>query len=180
MKKVLQLTGLDCAHCAAQLEREISKLEGVHFASLVFVSQKLTVEYENEEALDRVIRHANAFEEVRVIEKDNEESKPTHKKELISLAFSAIALIVCGVLFQFASDMLFMKIAKYVVFAVLYAFVAYPVLISTVKIFTNGSLRCTSPKSVHSIIQIPHVTTKGFCPISRVQLRCLKWCRKLV
>ena len=102
MKKVLQLTGLDCAHCAAQLEREISKLEGVHFASLVFVSQKLTVEYENEEALDRVIRHANAFEEVRVIEKDNEESKPTHKKELISLAFSALALIVCGVLFHFA------------------------------------------------------------------------------
>ncbi len=140
MKKVLQLTGLDCAHCAAQLEREISKLEGVHFASLVFVSQKLTVEYENEEALDRVIRHANAFEEVCVIEKDNEESKPTHKKELISLAFSAIALIVCGVLFHFASDMLFMKIAKYVVFAVLYAFVAYPVLISTVKNLKKGKI----------------------------------------
>ena len=140
MKKVLQLTGLDCAHCAAELEREISKLEGVRFASIVFVNQKLTVEYENEEALERVISHANAFEEVRVIEKENEESQGTHKKELLSLAFVAIALIVCGVLFHFASDTLVMTVTKYVVFGVLYAFVAYPVLVSTVKNLKKGKI----------------------------------------
>ena len=140
MKKVLQLTGLDCAHCAGELEREISKLEGVRFASIVFVTQKLTVEYENEETLERVINHANSFEAVRVIEKENEKSKGTHKKELISLAFVAIALIVCGVLFHFASNTLFMTIAKYVVFGVLYVFVAYPILLSTVKNLRKGKI----------------------------------------
>ncbi len=140
MKKVLQLTGLDCAHCAAELEREISKIEGVRFASLVFVNQKLTVEYDSEEALERVIGHANAFEEVRVVEEENEEKQEVYKKEWITLAISAVALIACGVLFHFALDTFLITIVKYAVFGVLYAFVAYPVLVSTVKNLKKGKI----------------------------------------
>lgn len=68
MKKVLQLQGLDCAGCAAELEEEISRLDGVSSASVSFVNQKLTVECNDEEALARVIDHANRFEEVKVVE----------------------------------------------------------------------------------------------------------------
>ncbi len=68
MKKTLQLTGLDCAGCAAELEEEISGLDGVVSASVVFVTQKLTVEYETEDALERVLDTANSFEEVRVVD----------------------------------------------------------------------------------------------------------------
>lgn len=41
MKKTLQLEGLDCAACAAELEEEILKTEGVIAASVSFMTQKL-------------------------------------------------------------------------------------------------------------------------------------------
>ena len=61
MKKVIQLTGLDCANCAAELEEEISKIAGVTYASLAFVNQKLTVEYDDETVLEKILYAANHF-----------------------------------------------------------------------------------------------------------------------
>jgi Cd2+/Zn2+-exporting ATPase len=43
-KSVVLLEGLDCANCAAKIEAEVKKLEGVTFASVDFVSTKLTLE----------------------------------------------------------------------------------------------------------------------------------------
>lgn len=42
MKKTFKLNDLDCANCAAKMENEINKLEGVE-ATVSFMSQKLTV-----------------------------------------------------------------------------------------------------------------------------------------
>ncbi|MBQ8884820.1 MAG: cadmium-translocating P-type ATPase [Clostridia bacterium] len=67
MKKKLQLTGLDCAGCAAELEEEIAATAGVISASIAFVNQTLTVEYEDESVLEAVKDKANHFEEVRVL-----------------------------------------------------------------------------------------------------------------
>lgn len=44
MKKSFKLEDLDCANCAAKMERAISKINGVTFVSVNFMSQKLTVE----------------------------------------------------------------------------------------------------------------------------------------
>lgn len=44
MKFVFKLEDLDCAHCAAKIEKEISKLDGVQSASVSFLAQKLTLE----------------------------------------------------------------------------------------------------------------------------------------
>ena len=63
MKTTIQLSGLDCANCAAELERKIAKIDGVQFASLAFVTQKLSVECDNEQTLQKVIQTANAFED---------------------------------------------------------------------------------------------------------------------
>ena len=63
MKKTLRLQGLDCAHCAAELEEELAALDGVGEVTVAFVSQKLTVEYDSEETLQRVIDIVNNFEE---------------------------------------------------------------------------------------------------------------------
>lgn len=70
MKRTLQLQGLDCAACAAELEREIAAIGGVVSASIAFVNQKLTIEYDNEETLQKAMDVANSFEEVHVIEDD--------------------------------------------------------------------------------------------------------------
>ena len=41
MKKVYKMQDLDCANCAAKMEREISKIDGVVKASVNFMTQKL-------------------------------------------------------------------------------------------------------------------------------------------
>ena len=42
-KSAIMLNGLDCANCAAKIEAEVKNLEGVRFASVDFVSKKLTM-----------------------------------------------------------------------------------------------------------------------------------------
>lgn len=44
MKKVFKLEDLDCANCAAKMERAIAKIDGVDSAAVSFMSQKLTIE----------------------------------------------------------------------------------------------------------------------------------------
>ena len=57
MKKTFALEELDCANCAAKLERAVSKLEGVQGVTISFLTQKLTLEAD--EAFDSV------FEQVK-------------------------------------------------------------------------------------------------------------------
>ena len=42
------IKGLDCAHCAANLESEIAEIEGVTSASVSFMTLKLEVEFEDD------------------------------------------------------------------------------------------------------------------------------------
>lgn len=46
MKKVIRLKNLGCANCAAKMEREIGRIDGVNNASVNFITQKLTFETE--------------------------------------------------------------------------------------------------------------------------------------
>lgn len=55
MKKHLKLMDLDCAHCAAQMEEAIKKIDGVNSASVNFLAQKLTVEAD-ESRLEDVLK----------------------------------------------------------------------------------------------------------------------------
>ena len=44
MKKVYKLEDLDCANCAAKMERAIAKIDGVASANVSFMSQRLNIE----------------------------------------------------------------------------------------------------------------------------------------
>lgn len=46
MTKAFRLQGLDCANCAAKVERAIAKISGVTNASLNFMTTKLVIEAE--------------------------------------------------------------------------------------------------------------------------------------
>lgn len=48
MKKTFRLENLECAHCAALMEIQIRKIEGVRSASVVFMTQKLTLEADDD------------------------------------------------------------------------------------------------------------------------------------
>lgn len=59
MKKTFKLQDLDCANCAAKMERAIAKLEGVQAVGVNFMTQRLTVEAADEqfaEVMDRVVK----------------------------------------------------------------------------------------------------------------------------
>lgn len=48
MKKIFKLVDLDCANCAAKMEDAIKKIDGVKSASVSFMTQKLTLEADDE------------------------------------------------------------------------------------------------------------------------------------
>lgn len=50
MKKVYRLKDLDCANCAAKMERAIQKLDGVQSAEVSFMAQRLTMELDDSRA----------------------------------------------------------------------------------------------------------------------------------
>lgn len=44
MKKTYKMIDLECANCAAKMEREISELKGVEKVSISFLLQKMIIE----------------------------------------------------------------------------------------------------------------------------------------
>lgn len=50
MKKIVKLEGLCCANCAAKIEEGVKKLSGVESASLSFMTQRLTMEIEEDKS----------------------------------------------------------------------------------------------------------------------------------
>lgn len=59
MKKKFKLEDLDCANCAAKMEDAIKKLDGVNDASVSFLTQKLTLDADDErfeEILDQAVK----------------------------------------------------------------------------------------------------------------------------
>lgn len=56
MKTKFKIKGIDCANCAAELERKIQKMEGIESASLSFMAERLEIEYdcEKEEIIKRL------------------------------------------------------------------------------------------------------------------------------
>ncbi len=57
MKKVFKIEGLDCAHCAANIERGVAKLDGVTSAKVNFLTQKMIIEGSDED-FDRITKEA--------------------------------------------------------------------------------------------------------------------------
>lgn len=57
MKKVFKLIDLDCANCAAKMERAISALVGVQKATVSFMAQKLTLEADDAR-FDAIVKEA--------------------------------------------------------------------------------------------------------------------------
>lgn len=57
MKKKFKMEDLDCANCAAKMEALIKKIPGVHDASMNFLTQKLTLDAEDER-FDEILAEA--------------------------------------------------------------------------------------------------------------------------
>ena len=56
MKKSYKID-VDCANCAAKMERAVAKIPGVKSVSISFLTQKITVETEGDD-LDEIMKEA--------------------------------------------------------------------------------------------------------------------------
>lgn len=65
MTKKFRVDGLDCANCAAKIERAVSELDGVVGANLNFMTGKLAIEADDAKMTDIV---AEAEKIVRKVE----------------------------------------------------------------------------------------------------------------
>ncbi|MBE5879297.1 MAG: heavy metal transporter [Lachnospiraceae bacterium] len=54
MKRNYRIEGLDCAHCAAKMEKNVSKVKGVKEVSINFLTTKMMLDLE-EDNLDETI-----------------------------------------------------------------------------------------------------------------------------
>ena len=67
MKKRYTIEDLCCANCAAKMEEGIRKIEGVHSAHVNFLTQKLTLDAEDDR-LDAILDEAERI--IKKIEPD--------------------------------------------------------------------------------------------------------------
>lgn len=67
MKKKFILKGLECANCAAKMEKAINELDGVKEATVNFMTQKLVIEGEDEK-MPTIVQEAEKI--VKRIEPD--------------------------------------------------------------------------------------------------------------
>ena len=154
MKTTLQLSGLDCAHCAAELEQDVQKIQGVLSASVSFIHQKLTLEYQSEQVLFSVIELVNHFEQVKVVEENTTKSEKkqkagepsveraqdiTLKNDFIFIALSAL-LFFAAIALGYLPFGVVGEILSYIVYALAYVIVGAPVLLSCVKNVAKGKI----------------------------------------
>lgn len=72
MKKTLALIDLDCANCAAKMERKIAKLDGVNSVTVSFLAQKLILDADDAR-FDEIL--AAAEKEIHRVDPDCEVRK---------------------------------------------------------------------------------------------------------
>ena len=70
MRKVFKIEDLECANCAAKMQDAIAKIDGVNSVNISFMTQKLTLDAEDERfdaILDAAQKAISKFEKDCVI-----------------------------------------------------------------------------------------------------------------
>lgn len=139
MKTVLKIENLDCPVCAEALQSELQKIKGVVDVQVEYITQTITLSYENETALQKVIAKANKFEDVRVLDGGvpPTKRKNTHTKAWMCIVIAAL-FFVGGTLLEYLARGTLAEALRYVLYALAYLSVGYPVLISTAKNLVKG------------------------------------------
>ena len=98
MHKIIRIKNLDCANCAAELSEELAAVAGVSAASADFINQKVSLDYEGEEALQKCIYLISHFEKVEIIDGNAPQKKDRHLPEVLSISIAAALFLPALVL----------------------------------------------------------------------------------
>lgn len=137
MEKVYRLDGLDCANCAAKIERSVQQITGVEKAQVDFMSTKLTI-VAPEKDIDRISDEAkeivNKLEpdvEVNSVQTEKVEESSKGKIIQIGVAIAALALLAI-----FTPPMPW----KLIAYLILYLWIGYDVLKTAITNIFHGAI----------------------------------------
>ncbi len=145
MKKKYILKNLDCANCAAKLERELQKSEDVKEVSIDFGTLTMLIDSSNSENFMKIIKEVEP--EVEVIEAGSHAAENEHdhghehgesedlKGEKIKIGV-AIAFLILGFISQSFVDNI---IVTNIIFLISYMIVGYEVIGRAVKNILKGN-----------------------------------------
>lgn len=137
MKKY-QLRNIDCAACAANIERGLSKLPEVKFVSVSFANSTLQIDAPDMEEVKQTIKEIEP--EVEVVEEEDGEATSSqmkslfaeHKVELIKIAITLL-LLAFGTIYETEIHNTPFRVAEFALFISAYLISGWGVL--------NGALR---------------------------------------
>ncbi|QIB69918.1 cadmium-translocating P-type ATPase [Aminipila butyrica] len=146
MEKIFILEGLGCANCAAKMEAEVKNLDEVTFASVNFLSRKLTLETKPNADISKLSKKVEqvvtkiepgvkvSFEEGAVksgiSDQDDDENR---KKQIIKLVIGG-GIFAVGVVFPFS------QWVELAIFVASYIIVGGRVVLRAIKSITRGQI----------------------------------------
>lgn len=152
-KKELLLQGLCCGNCAAKIERESGKIEGVNSVVVDFVNTKLILEIENQAAFDGIIEKVKAIvnriePDVKVIEvmpktrldTDKEDCDCDHNHEETFDKKELVRLITGTVIFAVGLILKLPNTFEFIIFLVSYILVGGEVVLRAFKNISHGQV----------------------------------------
>ena len=135
------LKNIDCASCASKIENGVRKLDDVKFVSVNFAQSTMTIDTDN---FDEVKKRIHQIEPEVEVEAGQKNKKIEVKNELwehragFIKAFSALALLVVGSVFQETIRNTPLGIAEYLVFGIAYLVVGWKVIASAARNIVRG------------------------------------------
>ena len=109
--RIYIVENLDCANCAAKIERKIQSLPGVEYASLTFATKQLRVAAKNQDELfPKMVAACSSIEpDAKIIpreetkKKDDREEKDESRKNVICIISGAVLLIAAKIMEKYFS-----------------------------------------------------------------------------
>lgn len=143
---VLELNGLDCAHCAAKIEKLTNELQGVDNATLDFVNKKLKVNVKDEDKasditdeIKGIVKRLEPHVEVKVKDEDKRHSHHEHNHDKDGTEKTEIIkLIIGGILFVLPIVLKLEGILRLLVFGLSYLIVGYEVILNAIRNVFRG------------------------------------------
>lgn len=138
VKKEWILKGLDCANCAAKIEKEINNMKDVKEASVDFITKKLVVESDKSIDLEQIFKIVKRLEpDVEVLIKENEDDENEEKD---NLKIDIIKLVISGILFAIGLLLDLSEILELGIFLVSYIIIGGDIVLKAIKNILKGKV----------------------------------------
>lgn len=141
----LVLEGLDCANCAAKIEKGVNEIEGVKTAKFNFITKILTIELNDKHIVDSIVSKTeeivNKYEPDVTVLEATKEAKET-KKTIIDkeMKMSILKLVLGGIIFILAELLELPDFWNLGLFLLSFVFVGGEVLLRAVKNILKGQV----------------------------------------